>query len=350
MANYCNANEYSTGAMVEEEKKSRGGKRKRTTRMNIRADRAEDVRRLLERLEMQDNQVVEEKASQLNNEEQYEVTSVCGHRQNKDGSFSWRVRFKGYPAKPEWVDDLDCHCEAKIQAYLADHAPFIRTVYGLCRVSSKNQTGPTHVSLAAQEHLIRRTAKSLDLAQDEVMRVKIYSISASAYQGIPKQLKYIAEVARPRDILITYRVDRLSRNIVRFLGMLEDINEKGVLIYAQDENLWYHNAKLDFLQCILDANKEAAVISKRVRLSVEHRRRRGDYIGSAPFGYRLARDPKTRAVTKNVNPEEQQVIARIKKSRIRDDHSLAETLNKEGIKKRGRTWTPAMVKYVRKNN
>ena len=321
--------------------------------IEIPEDKLNDVKRLLERLSMQDNHIAEQSRLVKRNEFQCEVKEIVAHSIELDknssiGRFRFLLRFKGYKT-PEWIDDSECNCEILIRKYLREHVPHVRVAYGLCRVSSKHQTGPTHVSLIAQEKRIRETATLLELTKGEILRIKIFSIAASAYRGVPRQLHYIAECTCPRDILITYRVDRLSRNIVRFLSLLEDMDENGVLIYAQDENLWYHNRKLDFLQHILDANKEAAIISKRVRLSIEHRRSRGDYIGSAPYGFRLARNPYTKIVSKVRNMEEENVILRIKHLATYSEmefQDIADLLNREGVKKRGRTWTGKMVRYV----
>lgn len=321
---------------------TRAHKRKRTTTMDVPEERAEEVRRLLERLDMKDAE--DEEVKHDKTEDQYEVTSVCDH-QVRRGKFIWKVRWKGFPS-PEWIKDEDCNCEKKIQEYLAENTN-IRTIYGICRISSKSQLGPTHVSLNAQEAILRKTARALDVKEDEAIRVKIYHIVGSAYSGIHSKLSYIAEVARARDILLVYRVDRLSRNIVKFLSLLEDMNDRGVLIYAQDEDIWYHNRHLDFLQAVLNANKESAIISRRVRLSINHRRQRGDYIGGVAYGWRLQRD-KNGKVSKVKNPEEQKIIARIKK--CTDETEMAENLNREGTKKRGRIWTPAMIAYVVANN
>jgi len=345
MANKATAQEYGTRK-----------RRRRFTTMDIPEDRAEEVRRLMERLDMKDNEVLNEK--QGDGKFEYEVTGVSDHRINADGSFTWTVHFKGWQGGWE-VHDSECNCEAFIQQYLADNVPEVRTVFGLCRVSSKNQTGPTHVSLAAQEARIRQTAKAIELGPEEILRVRIFSIAASAYKSIPKKLQYIADHARPRDILVTYNVDRLSRNIIKFLDLLESMDANGVLIYAQDENMWYHNVKLDFLRRILDAQTEGAYIGKRVKMSIEHRRNRGDHIGSVPYGFRTVRDPDTQIVRKVPNRDEQGIIDRIKVSTMkrrrgctfRDTcQQVAEQLNQEGVYKRGKPWTATMVIYVRDHN
>lgn len=285
---------------------------------------------------------------------EFEVRKVVDHRVDEKGNFSWLIQFDRYN-EPEWIEDHDCSCEIKIQEYLTAHAPYVRTVYGVCRVSTKNQQGPTHVSLAAQEAEIRLTAADFELQPEDVLRVKIVSVVGSAYNGIPRQIQYIAEVAKERDILVVYRIDRLSRNIVRFLSVLEDMCDKGVLIYSRDEDIWYHTDKLKFIDGIVKANMESELLGKRTRQSIDYRRRRGDYIGSLPYGFKRVRDEKTSAMVKVEDPEEQDIIKTILKRKprshvfdyIHNVPTLITQFNRRGITKRGRPWTEAMIKRIR---
>lgn len=275
-----------------------------------------------------------------------EVERVLNHRVYND-KFSFLVKFRGF-RDPEWVSDDDCNCEGLIREYMIENVPETKTFYGISRVSSKSQIGPTHVSLMAQEVKIRESIDQFKNAF-QMTRIKMYNITSSAYKGVPTQLKQVAEHSQNGDIVVIYRVDRLSRNIVRFLGLLEDMNDKGVSIYSQSENLWYHNQKLDFLQHILNANRESQNISKRVKLSVGYRKRRGDYIGSAPYGFKLSRNPNTQSVAKIWDPEEQQVIRMIKENVGNlSARMLADKLNEKKLYKRGKAWNPAMIRYIRK--
>ena len=299
-----------------------------------------EVQKLLDNLRLRDEELLKEKKEQ---EHYQEVKSVVDHKHDGNGNFSFKLRF-WYEKETEWVADKDCSCEALIQKYLSsEKLTKIRTAYLFCRVSSKQQKGPTHVSLVAQESALQKVVANLHLKDEEVLRVKVVYLQASAYNGIPSHLKDIAEVSRSKDLILIYRVDRLSRNIVRYLQLLEDMNDKGVLIYAVDENIWYHNRKLDFIRGILDANCEAVIIGKRVKMSVEQRRKRGDHIGSAPFGSRLVRD-SSHSLKLEPHIQEQQIIKLIRKG------STFEELNKKGLYKRGKPWTKNMVSYVYKKS
>ena len=143
-----------------------------------------------------------------------------------------------------------------------------------------------------------------------------------------------------------------NRNIFKILSLLEDLNARGVHLYAQDEDLWYGEKKMDFVQHILDATKESFYIGKRVKMSIEHRRKCGhEVFGSVEYGYKSVRDSEGR-LKKVEDKNEKKVILFIKKEIVQKGKSAKEVmteLNKKGITKRGRQWTVAMVKGVIKN-
>lgn len=275
-----------------------------------------------------------------------EVSAVTDHRVDEKGNWHFRLRFKGF-RDTEWVADKHCDCEKLIREYLATKR--ISTVYGICRVSSKNQAGPTHVSLQAQEFRLRNTASEM---YGNKCRVKIYKMSTSVYKGIPALFQYLAEeVFQNGDTVLIYRVDRLCRNIIKFLAFLENLNEKGVKIYAQDEKLWYGENRLQFIQGIVDANKEAELISKRVRMSIEQRKNRGDdALGSVPYGWTLVREEKTNRLVKVQHMGEQKILKRLYLlAQSMQPEDVADQLNSENLKKKGRKWTKAMVKRILQN-
>jgi DNA invertase Pin-like site-specific DNA recombinase len=328
--------------MLGEDKK----RKRRRAGMDIPAEYEDQVSELLVQLMMADQKekVVEEP---VENKEELEVTRVSEHRISQDGVWQFKVHFKG-ELGGTWIDDADCDCEKLIRAYFrqleAVSGNRIRTIYCICRVSSKNQTGPQHISLEAQEQRLLHTVHR-HYQQSPLLRVKMFKISSSAYHGIPTVLQRVGESADAGDAILTYRVDRLSRNIVKFLSFLEDLNDRGVQLYAQDENIWYHEKKLEFIQGILDANKESVIIGKRVKLSLESRRRRGDNVfGSVPFGYKTYRDKDNR-VLKMRDVVEQNIVRRIERELVRglSSQEIANNLNAAGVKKRGRRWSAAMV-------
>lgn len=281
----------------------------------------------------------------ISEKSQYEVSHIEDHR-IVDNSLEFLVYFKGY-SDPYWIADADCNCENAIKMYFRENNLPTRTVYCVCRVSTKEQAGFNHVSLEAQEARLIQTATQ---TYGNEVRIKLLKITASAYKQINSELLNIGEAAQKGDSILVYRVDRLSRNIVKILSFLEDLNERGVDIFSQDENIWYNKNKLEFIQRIVDANKESEILGKRVRLSLEYRRQRGDEVfGNTAFGYSKKRlENENNRVVKVKNDNEQSILKRIRKMK-KDGHTSAnitDFLNARGIYKRGKKWTVSMVNYV----
>jgi DNA invertase Pin-like site-specific DNA recombinase len=128
---------------------------------------------------------------------------------------------------------------------------------------------------------------------------------------------------------------------------LENLSYKNVGVHSFVGGKSYADDKLGFVQSILDAQKESALIGDRVKMSIVKRKERGDEaIGSVSYGKKLERVDGGRL--KIVDDENaNSVIKWIKKSKL-SLKSIANTLNKNGKKKRGRYWTLKMVNKYKK--
>lgn len=279
-----------------------------------------------------------------------EVAAVVSHRVRKEDNhlYDFEVVWKSNKRK-QWVADEDCNCEQLISEYLASKG--IRTAYLFCRVSTKEQATSTHLSLEAQEAELREAAKN-----GGYERIRVYSISCSAYKKIPEQLAAVAEAAHAGDAIMVWRVDRLSRNIEDYMGMIKELHNKGVNLYSHNEQITYAENKMEFLQALLDAQKEAHILGQRVKLAVRRKRERGDVVGSVAYGYMHHRvysaDRQTTVrVVRADNDAEQNVLRRIHKEfkQSKSSKQIAYGLNRSGIKKRGRKWTPSMVNKIVKH-
>jgi DNA invertase Pin-like site-specific DNA recombinase len=277
-----------------------------------------------------------------------EVKSVIGHRVLQGGRWEFNIKFAG--GYTEWVPDDECRCEEKITAYLNAKAPGVKTIHIVCRVSTKSQTSCTSTSLEGQEKEIKDGISG----GSENTRLRVHKISNSAYKGIPKTMRNIGRSVRRGDEIIVWRVDRLSRNIVLFMQWLEDLRKRGIEIKSQVEKLSYSKQRLEFIQKIVDAQKEAEALGQRIKLSYKQKRERGDdRIGGLPYGYkyhRLMNRQGTQVIRKAVvaHRNEQSLLARIFTSK--DSASeIAEQLNSGGIFKRGRKWNRAMILRIRKS-
>jgi DNA invertase Pin-like site-specific DNA recombinase len=271
---------------------------------------------------------------------QEEVKQVLKHH-IVDGEWWFELKFKS--GETQLVNDKDCDCETLISNYL--HTKNISTVYVVCRVSTKEQATSTNVSLDAQAEEICTVLKNTK------SRVKIVKISASAYRDIPKELQEIGSCVTATDSIYIWRVDRLSRNIFKYLYWLEDLDKRNVEIYAVDNGLYYNSNKTDFIQAVLDAQKEAEILGARVRLANKRKLQRGDEaLGSLPYGkqYYHLFDKDGNTVRKIVvdNLHEQNLINKIITTPVLDPVLIAQTLNNQKLFKRGRKWSKQMVQSI----
>jgi len=275
-----------------------------------------------------------------------EVSRIKCHKISKDGSWSFLILFKD--GSQEWIPDNMCNCSQKISEYLKTKN--IRTYHLVCRVSTKEQASSTSTSLDTQEIDLRTRCGH----GNKNLRIKVYKISESAYKGIPKTLATIGTTALSGDTIYVWRVDRLSRNIIAYLSWLEDLNFRGVNIVAHSECLEYDTNKLGFIQGVVEAQKEAELLGKRIKKSYEHKKARGDErVGGLPYGkiyHSIMNDNGSQVAYKVVVDNTQEVlnIRRIKDSKDHPD-ILAKKFNREGITKRGRKWNMQMVKRIMSN-
>ena len=310
--------------------------------MKVPEDILSQMQAYMERLKLSSTQP----ESSTNEEEEVdememEVSGVYDHRISPEGIWQFKVGWKKLRTR-EWVDDCDCLCELEISKYLKGKS--IRTAYLFCRVSTADQATTVNVSLQGQESELRRAAE----AQKMYDRIRVYSISQSAYKNIPKALRKIGDACLPEDGIFVWRVDRLSRNIVKYLSWMEDLNDRNVTLYSHQENISYSKNKLEFLQAVLDAQKEAALLGERIKMSYRMKKERGDEkVGSLPYGKKYHRILTTDGSTfKKIvvdNPEEMAIIDRIMASKDFSPSEMAILLNAEGIKKRGRSWSRLSV-------
>jgi DNA invertase Pin-like site-specific DNA recombinase len=271
------------------------------------------------------------------NSEYFEVEKIKNHKIDKSGEYIFEVKCKGdYPY--EWIKDSNLDCEETILKYKN-----IPTVYVFCRVSTNNQIGEDHVSLEAQESELLKMAKEKFPAH----RIKSYKISGSAYRNIPSILQMIGKVAQQDSHILVYRIDRLSRNIIKYLSWMEDLNERGVGIHSLANNISYNKNKLMFIQSVLDSQKESALISDRIKMSIKKRKERGDEgLGNLEYGKKYFRSVDGGKLVIVDNLEERKVIEYIKKSK-EPSFLVASNLNNKNIKKRGKKWSYSMINKIR---
>lgn len=276
--------------------------------------------------------------------EQAEVSKIHRHRIKEDGTWQFELSWKKSRAR-EWVNDQDCSCEYLISEYLNKQG--ISTAYLFCRVSTQEQAQSTNISLEAQEAELRAAVSTMPF-----QRVRVYSISQSAYRRIPTTLRRIGEAALKGDAILVWRVDRLSRNIEEYMEWIKELHEREVMLYSHQESITYAENKIAFLQALLDSQKEAFILGERVKLANKRKRDRGDeQVGGLPYGKRYKRilnpDGTTHHKEVESHPEECAIINLVIDMRkTMGACDIARQLNRDNVQKRGRKWSKGMVERM----
>ena len=223
------------------------------------------------------------------------------------------------------------------------------TIY--CRVSSNKQSNyqEGHVSLEVQESLCRTYAE-----KNGYFVRKVYKDVCSA-RNMNNQyyLKQMIRKMYKDELILFHDASRFSRNTLQALKCLDTLQKKNISIHSVLDECSYKTftEKHTFRLLLAKAENESDQISARVKSSVLFRRKRGDYIGNAPYGQEAYKN-KDGVRKLRPNKDEQFVIQFICKL-VHDNKTyceIAEKLNNMKIDKRGYTWTNNSIRSVVKSN
>ena len=151
------------------------------------------------------------------------------------------------------------------------------------------------------------------------------------------------------DRVITKSISRFSRNTENTLEMVRSLNQIGVYIYFEKENIDTEHMNSELMLSILGsiAESESKSISENSKWGVRHRYLEGTYkISYPPYGYRND-DGKMVVV-----PSEAEVVKKIFDMALAGHGSLAiaKELNSKNIpSKRGGSWHPSSVQDILRN-
>ena len=146
------------------------------------------------------------------------------------------------------------------------------------------------------------------------------------------------------DVIVVYKIDRLSRSLLDFMKMIERFNQKGVSFVSvtQHFNTTNPTGRIFLGILITFAQYEREVIAERIRDKVAATKRRGKYCGGpAIFGYNVDREQKKLLV----HPEESRLVQHIFRrfTQLGSAKSLAADLNEQGY--RTKSWTTKKGKH-----
>ncbi len=152
------------------------------------------------------------------------------------------------------------------------------------------------------------------------------------------------------DIILVYKIDRLSRSICDFAELSKKFDKWDVAFVSVTQEINTHTSAGRMMLNILItfAQFEREVITERVRDKMAASRKKGKWVGGCcPFGYRVENKKLV------IDREEADVVRRIFRrfTEIQSPKHIAYELNREGIwNKQGKTWTTLQLYYILNNH
>ncbi len=215
---------------------------------------------------------------------------------------------------------------------------------GYTRVSTDQQAA-TGVSLAAQAEKI----KAMAVVQDAHLLEVVTDAGASAKTLNRPGLAQLLDLVDRRQVqtVIVAKLDRLTRS-VRDLGeLLDRFQRRGVSLVSVAESLDTGTAAgrlvLNIMSSVSQWEREA--IGERTRDALQHKKARGERVGTVPFGSRLDDDGRTLIP----NPAEQEIVTLVQACRDGGYslRAIAAELNRQGYQtRRGTSWRFQYVKHI----
>ncbi len=146
------------------------------------------------------------------------------------------------------------------------------------------------------------------------------------------------------DLVLVYKVDRLSRSLLDFTKLIEVFDQRGVSFVSitQSFNTSTAMGKLVLNILLSFAEFERAIIAERVRDKIAGAKRKGKFTGGTPV---LGYDVNSETHKLVVNPHEAKIVRNIFKrfAEIGSGQTIAKELNAKGITTK--SWTTRKSKF-----
>ncbi|MFW9770328.1 MAG: recombinase family protein [Candidatus Thorarchaeota archaeon] len=148
--------------------------------------------------------------------------------------------------------------------------------------------------------------------------IDIYSDEGHSGKSIdrPELARLLADLETTEiDIVLVYKVDRLTRRQRDLWTLLEDNfekNEVGFKSVSEPFDTTTATGKAFLSMIGTFAQLERDTIAERTADTLKHKKSNGEWIGRVPFGYRIGENGKLEK-----DPDEQRIIRRIRRMRSR---------------------------------
>ncbi len=215
---------------------------------------------------------------------------------------------------------------------------------GYVRVSTEQQASDG-VSLAAQREKIEQYCALYDLDLIAVVEDAGASAKTLERDGLSEVLALME--AGQAQALVVAKLDRLTRSVADLATLLEKYFAGRFDLVSVGEQVNTGTAAgrlvLNVLMSVSQWEREA--ISERTKTALQHKKARGQLVGSVPYGYCLDAD----GATLNEDAEEQEIIHAVEKFHAAGLSlgKIAAQLGTHGYTSRGGgKWHPQTIKNI----
>lgn len=221
----------------------------------------------------------------------------------------------------------------------------MKPVVAYVRVSTTGQA-EDGVSLDAQATKIAAYCSLHD--GDLVATYTDAGLSGSRADNRPALQEALEHVCRIGGCLVVYSLSRLARSTKDTIEIAERLSRADADLVSLSEKIDTTTAagKMVFRLLAVMAEFERDLISERTTTAMQHKRSKGERVGSIPVGYMLASD----GVSLIPNESQQEAIELIRQ--LRDAglsmRAIAEELTRRGVptSKGGTTWKHSTVQRI----
>jgi site-specific DNA recombinase len=209
---------------------------------------------------------------------------------------------------------------------------------GYVRVSTDEQAADG-VSLAAQEHKIRMYAELYGIELVEV----VVDAGQSAKTLDRPGLRRVLDLLRQRKVegVIVAKLDRLTRSVADLNTLIDTFfcERAGRQLWSVADSIDTRTAAGRLVLNILGSvgQWERETIAERTRDALQHKKSKGERVGTIPLGYRLADD----GINLVEDADEQEVLRLVRQLRQEglSIRGIVEELNRRGVPtKQGKRW------------
>lgn len=238
-----------------------------------------------------------------------------------------------------------------------------------CRVSTKQQATDVATSFTIQvQHCVGFCAmQGWDMAEI------VQEVASSKKLSNQSKLLTMIHTMAPGDKLLVMRVDRLSRNVLQALTLIDTLKEKNIQLHSTLEQYDCETPEgMYFMRLALSqAQLENDKLGQKIKWARAAIKSRGGELRRAPFGSEAYRTPEGIRKFRSSDAE-MKVVAKVRELRginmsaMRSalptargessgtkvnkghgDKAIADYLNEQGIKNRTKAWTASAIHYLR---